>query len=88
MDQRDEIIEKAVEMVNGFKEFRAIADQDEWISEELDLLASGYIKDFRLIGETAIFFGGYAGVERLVTAIDRAGGDLLTAKKMLEGIAD
>jgi hypothetical protein len=88
MYQRDEIIGKAVAMVNGFREFRRVTDQGEWVSEELDLRVSGYIKDFRLIGEAAIFFDGYAGADRLLNAVHCAGGDLLTAKMMLEGIAD
>jgi hypothetical protein len=88
MIQRDEIIGKAVAMVNGFKEFRLASGQGEGVSEEFDLLVTGYIKDFRLIGETAVFFEGHAGTDRLLNAVHWAGGDLETAKMMLEGITE
>lgn len=88
MDRRDEVIDKAVEMVNGLKEFRLTIKQGCVASEELDLLVTEYIRDFRLIAETAVFFEGYAGTDRLLDAIYRAGGDLETARVMLEGIAE
>jgi hypothetical protein len=88
MSQRYEIIDKATVMVNEFSEFRRLVDRNALISEELDLRVTRHIQNFRLIGETALFFAGTYGVERLLNAVHDAGGDFLTAQIMLDGLLD
>lgn len=88
MFQRNEIIEKSVVMVNEVRDFRLLDDKNAAICEELDLCITKHIENFRLIGETALFFGGTSGVDCLLNAVFEAGGDFGTAHLMLEGIPE
>jgi hypothetical protein len=49
--------------------------------------AQAALEQFRLIGQTAAYFGGYAGMLELNDAIVAAGGDSIWLNKMWEGVA-
>lgn len=88
MFDQNEIVDAAAIMVNEVRDFWISVRENTMITPELDLRIEKCIREFRLIGKTAVFFCGEVGVERLLEAVSNAGGDFLTAQLMLDGIPD
>jgi hypothetical protein len=89
MDRDTEIVDKAVAIQKEWIAFRNPdwpRDSDNR-SEADKARAAAALDQFRLIGQTAAFFGGYAGMLELNDAIVAAGGDSIWLNKMWEGIA-